>query len=125
MVLSDRQVTPSIIDAFWKKWTRDCFPSLIASQKWHTARHNVLVGDVVLIQDMNQVRGNWKLRIVSQTDPGDDRKVWKVEAQYKNPKPGEAVEKYQGQGYVTVQRAVHRLIVLVPADNKDKETNPY
>ena len=94
-------------------------------QEWHTARHNVLVGDVVLIQDMNQVRGNWKLRILSQTDLGDDGKVWKVEAQYKNPKPGEAVEKYQGRGYVTVQRAVHRLIVLVPADNKDKETNPY
>lgn len=28
------------------------------------------------------------------------------------------------QGYVTVQLAVHRLIVLVPADNKDEETNP-
>ena len=56
-----------IIDAFWKKWTRDFFPSLIVRQKWHTARRNVLVGDVVLIQDANQVRGNWKLGIVSRT----------------------------------------------------------
>ena len=56
-----------IIDAFWRKWTRDFFPSLIVSQRWHTARRNVLVGDVVLIQDANQVRGNWKLGIVSGT----------------------------------------------------------
>ena len=114
-----------IIDAFWKKWTRDFFPSLIVRQKWHTARRNVLVGDVVLIQDTNQVRGNRKLGIVSRADPGDDGKVRKVEVLYKNPKPGEAVEKYQGRGYVTVERPVHRLIVLVPADNRDEETDPY
>ena len=113
-----------IIDVFWRKWTRDFFPSFIVRQKWHTARRNVLVGDVVLIQDAIQDRGNWKLGIVSRTDPGDDGKVRKVEVKYKNPKPGEAVEKYQGRGYVTVQRPVHRLIVLVPADNKSEETNP-
>ena len=70
--------------------------------------NNVLVRDVVLIQDANQVRGNWKLGIVSQTDP----------------KPREAVKNYHGQGYVNVQQPVHRLIVLVPADNKSEETNP-
>ena len=75
----------------------------------------------MLIQDANQVRGNWKLGIVSRTDDG---KVRKVGVQYKNPKPGEVAEKYQGRGYVTVQRPVHRLIVLVPADNKSEETNP-
>ena len=57
-------------------------------------------------------------------DPEDDGKVRKVEVKYKNPKPGDAVEKYQGRGYVTVQRPVHRLIVLVPADNKSEESNP-
>ena len=113
-----------IIDVFWRKRTRDLFLSLIVRQNWHTARRNVLLGDVVLIQDANQVRGNWKLGIVSQTDPGDDGKVRNVEVQYKNPKPEEAVEKCQGRGYVTVQRPAHRLIVLVPADNKSEETNP-
>ena len=53
---------------------------------WQTVQRNVLVGDVVLIQDANQVRGNWKLGIVSQTFPGDDRKVHSVEVQYKNKK---------------------------------------
>lgn len=112
-----------IVDAFWKKWIRDFFPSLIVQQKWHTARRNVMVGDVVLMQDANQVRGNSRLGIVSRVDPGDDGRVRRVEVQYKNPKPGEAVEKYKGPGYVTVQRAVNSLIVLVPADSKDEYTD--
>ena len=88
-------------------------------QKWHTARRKVLVGDVVLIQDTNQMRRNWKLEIVSQTDPGDDGKLGRREySTTENPKPGEAVEKYQGRDFHTVQRAVHRLIFLVPADNR-------
>ena len=71
------------------------------------------------------MRGNWKFEIVSRTDPEDDGKVRKVEVQHKNPKSGEVVEKYQGRDYVTVQRGVDGLIVLVPTDNKDEETNLY
>ena len=50
-----------IINSFWKKWTRDYFPSLIIRQKWHTAQRNMIVGDIVLMQDPNQIRGQWKL----------------------------------------------------------------
>ena len=48
----------NIVDSFWKKWTRDYFPILIVCQKWHTERRNLQEGDVFLIQDSNQVRGN-------------------------------------------------------------------
>lgn len=108
-----------IVDAFWKKWTRDHFPSLIVQQKWHTDERNLAVGDIVLIQDSNQVRGNWKLGRVSKVKPGNDGKVRNVEVQYKNPKPGEPAQKYDGRDYVTVERAVHRLVVLLPVDDKD------
>ena len=37
------------VDAFWRKWIGDFFPSLIVQQKWHTKTRNVKVGDVVLI----------------------------------------------------------------------------
>ena len=110
-----------IVDGFWRKWSRDFFPSLIVRQKWHTAQRNVKVGDVVLIKDSNQVRGNWKLGKVSEANPGDDGKVRKVEVQYKNPKPGEPVNQYHGQGYVTVQQPVQRLVVLIPADEETEE----
>ena len=68
-----------IIDNFWRRWTRDFFPSLIIRQKWHTATRNLRVGDVVLIQDSNQIRGQWKLGKVCEVFPGDDGDDgWKV-----------------------------------------------
>ena len=68
------------------------------------------VGNRVLIQDSNQVRGNWKLGKVSKGYPGDDARVRKVDVKYKNPRPGEPVDKYQGRSDFTVQRVVHRLV---------------
>ena len=88
-------------------------------QKWHTKKRNVRVGDVVLIQDSNQVRGTWKLGKVSKVYPGDDARVRIVDIKYKNPRQGEPVDKYEGRGYVTMQRAVHRLIVLVQVDDSE------
>ena len=108
------------MQTFGKQWTRDYFPSLIIRPKWHIAHRNMIAGDIVLMQDSNQIRGQWKLGRVSKVYTGEDGKVSKVEVQYKNPKPGEPVTKYKGRGYVTVERAVHRLIVLLPAlDNKE------
>ena len=31
----------SFVKTFWKKWTRDYFPSLIVCRKWHAERQNV------------------------------------------------------------------------------------
>ena len=107
-----------ITDNFWKKWTRDYFPSLLIQQKWHTAHRNLKVGDVVLIQDSNLIRSQWKLGKVSKTFEGQDGKVRKVQVQYKNPKPGEPVLKYNGRGYVTIERPVNKLVVLLPNDEE-------
>lgn len=106
-----------ITDSFWRRWTRDYFPGLIVQQKWHTERRNLMEGDVVIIQDSNQIRGKWRLGKISKVFPGQDGKVRRVHVQYKNPKPGEPVTKYEGRGYVTVERAVNRLVVLIPADD--------
>ena len=108
-----------IVDSFWRKWTRDYFPSLIIHQRWHTAKRNLKQGDIVLIQDSNQVRGQWKLGRVSEVFSGEDGKVRKVQVVYKNPKPGEPLQKYSGRGYVTVERSVNRLVLVVPVDEKD------
>ena len=110
-----------IIEAFWKKWTRDYFPSLLVQKKWHNSQRNVQIGDIVLLQDSNQVRGNWKLAKVSKVFPGIDGKVRNVEVEYKNPSPDEALKKYRGRGYATAKRPVQRLVVLVLATHGDCE----
>ena len=67
-------------------------------------------------------QGTVEIGRVSKIYPGKDGKVRKVEVQYKNPRPCEPVTKYDGRGYVTVERAVHRLIVLLP-EKRTIETN--
>ena len=99
-----------VTDNFWRKWIRDYFPSLLIQQKWHTAHRNLKVGDVVLIQDSNLIRSQWKLGKVSKTFEGQDGKVRKDQVQYKNPKPGEPVLQYSGRGYVTIERPVNKLV---------------
>jgi len=95
-----------VIDAFWKHWTRDFFPSLIVRQKWHTTHRNIMVDDIVLIQDSNQLRGKWKLGRITKVYPDNNGKVRKVEVMYKS----------EGRAPIYILRAVQRLVVIVPAD---------
>ena len=106
--IKDRyKFTQAILNNFWKRWTREVFPALVVEPKWHIERRNVEVGDVVLVQDSNALRGEWRMAIVSKADPSEDKMVRKVEVTYKN-----------GQTPTTVSRAVQKLIVLVPNENK-------
>ena len=82
-------------------------------QKWHTRNRNVKVGDIVMIQDANQVRGKWKLGRVSTADPSlRDGYVRNVEVEYKSGT----------REFTKVTRPVQRLVVVVPVD-EDQNTN--
>ena len=102
-----------IVGRFWKKWALEVFPSLVLRPKWHVQRRNVEKGDVVLIQDGNAVRGEWKLGILTKTFPSDDGKVRRIEVSYKNFRPGLKLDTYNETNYTSVEKAVQRLIVLV------------
>ena len=104
------QFLQQLIDRFWKKWTRDYFPSLIIRHKWHSARRNLKVGDVVIIQDNNQMRGKWKMGIVERAEKSlRDGFVRNVEVKYKN---------VGAKTFTTVTRPVQRLIVLLPVEEQ-------
>ena len=90
-------------------------------QKWHVGRRNVMVGDVVLIQDTNVLRGEWRMGVVTSTFPGLDGRVRRVTVSYKNFRPDERRDHYDGANFTDVERPVHRLIVLLAFD--DNETN--
>ena len=99
----------NIISAFWEKWQRDFFPSLLIRQKRHTARRNVKVGDIVIIQDSGMLRGKWKMGRVVEASPSlRDGFVRNVQVTYRNP---------NHTANTTVTRAVQRLIVLGPVDD--------
>ena len=94
----------SLIDAFWKIWIRDYFPCLTVRQKWHIERRNVRIGDVVLIRDLNTVRGSWQLGQISKVYPSDDNMVRQVDVRYK-------VHTNKRSSYM--KRAVQSLVVVL------------
>ena len=99
--------TQQLADVYWKKWTAYYFPSLIIQSKWYHDKRNMMIGDVVLIQDANNLRGQWKLGKISRIYPGIDGKVRRVKVQYKLPKHN---------SFINLERPVQRLVLIIPAD---------
>lgn len=105
----------SIVTTFWRRWMRDYFPTLTVRQKWHTAQRNMKKGDVVLVQDSDLIRGNWKLAQVFEAEPGRDGKVRDVVLRYK---PSSCNNQYDGKKDRLVNRSVHRLVLLLPVEEQ-------
>ena len=101
-----------VVDTFWKKWQRDYFPSLIVRQKWHTKGRAVQVRDVVLIQDHNALRGQWRIGIVTRIAESSDGLVRDVEVRCVNMNDKGAASQ------VSVKRSVHRIVVLLPIEEQ-------
>ena len=105
----------AVTNAFWKKWIRDYFPTLIVRRKWHTATRNLCEGDVVLVQDSNAIRGTWRLAQVSEAHKGRDGKVRTVTLCYKHQSPNKG---YTGVQDSKINRSVHRLVLLLPIEEQ-------
>ena len=107
--------TQQVVDAFWKRWTRDFFPTLIIRQKWHTSVRNLKVGDIVMVQDSNMIRGQWKLAQICEANPGKDGKVRDVQLRYKVL---DSSSSYRGCSDMKINRSVHRLVVVLPVEEQ-------
>ena len=95
-----------VVNAFWKRWVREVFPNLVLQKKWHTQSRNLMKGDVVLVQDINAIRGKWKRAVVQEPKISKDGKVRRVVISYRTA---------SGM-YVEVERAVQCLVLLVPVN---------
>ena len=104
------QFVQNVVDSFWRKWTRDYFPSLIVQAKWHTDRRNLKIGDVVLMKDDKAIRGHWRMAKVSEVTPSSDGKVRRVIVSYKSQP--------EGKSFINVDRSPNSLIVIVPKDGE-------
>jgi hypothetical protein len=67
-----------LTNLFWKRWKREYLAKQQVRQKWTTTRQNLKVGDVVLLEDSNTLRGEWRLARITQTHPGRDGLVRQV-----------------------------------------------
>ena len=67
-----------IVDSFWKRWTRDVFPTLVPRKKWQVQNRNVQVGDIVTVADQNAGRGKWAVGRITKVYPEADGRVRNV-----------------------------------------------
>ena len=93
-----------IVDSFWKRWTRDVFPTLVPRKKWHVENRNVAVDDIVTVADQNAVRGKWAVGRVPKVHPGADGRVRNV-----------TVKTATGE----YSRPVTKIAVIHPAEGDD------
>ena len=95
----------SVVSCFWKRWMMEIFPNLVVRPKWHTEQRNLEVGDVVLVQDSNAIRGQWKMALVEEVIESDDNKVRRVIVAHST----------DGGARSRIERPVRKLILLAPA----------
>ena len=109
-----------IIDNYWRIWQKLYFPTLVVMQKWHTAKRNLAVGDVVMIEDSNTLRGQWRLGRVAEVYPDSEGLVRNVSVLVKTDGP-EA--DYDGSKATYIKRHANKVVVLVPVteENLEKE----
>ena len=81
---------------------------MVLQPKWHTSRRNLKIGDIVLVQDANIVRGKWQMARIIATKPSIDGKVRRVSLYYRT----ETGLKQK------IERAVQRLVLLVPVNEE-------
>ena len=99
-----------VVNSFWKRWTHEVFPQMVGQPKWHTSSRNLETGDVVLVEDSNALRGDWKMARVTEAFKSLDGKVRRVKLFYRTKGTGSGQE---------IECAVQNLILLVPIQDKD------
>ena len=99
----------TVVESFWKRWIQEVFPNLVIWPKWHTEQRNLKVGDVVLLQDSNALRGQWKKAVVEEATVSSDGKVRHVRIRYRSKE----------NKNIVIDRPVQRLILLVPVDDTE------
>lgn len=67
-----------LANEFWQWWKREYLLNLQQWQKWQISSWNSQVGDIVILQENNAPRNEWKLARVVEEYPSADRKVWKL-----------------------------------------------
>ena len=73
----------TIVNHIWKRWSREYLPTLSERKRWWKESKPIKVGDLVLVVDHGQPRGQWLLGRVARVFPGDDGVVRVVEVKTK------------------------------------------
>ena len=75
--------TEKCVQEFWHCWLKYFAPDLLPRNKWYRRRENLREGDLVLEMEPTP-RRTWKMAVVLETFPGDDKLVRKAKIKTAN-----------------------------------------
>lgn len=64
-----------LADLFWNRWLKEFLPTLTKRTKWFLSTRKPKIGDLVLIADPDEKRGNWPRGIITAVFPGMDNEI--------------------------------------------------
>ena len=78
------KVTQALLEIFWKRFLKECVPSLTVRTKWNKLHRNFKANDLVLIQTENTPRAFWPLARIIETYVSNDGNVRSIKLKLPN-----------------------------------------
>ncbi|XP_035854176.1 uncharacterized protein LOC118494390 [Sander lucioperca] len=100
-----------LTEQFWSRWKKEYLTNIILRQRWHSARRNVKVGDIVIVKEDEVPRNEWRIGRVLDVCKDEDGLVRKVTVQMGNRKLRKEGQRLTSSSIL--ERPVHKLVVLV------------
>ncbi|KAM7380993.1 hypothetical protein PAMP_004254 [Pampus punctatissimus] len=101
-----------LANEFWQRWKREYLLNLQQRQKWLRKSRNSQVNDIVILQDDNSPRNEWKLGKVVEVQPSTDGVVRKLKLLVSDT----TLEKGKLHTRVThLERPIHKVVTLIEA----------
>lgn len=102
-----------LIEQFWSRWKREYLQNISTRQKWHVARRNLKVNDVVIVKEDILSRNQWQLGRVVETFMDSDGLVRRVKIRVGEQKS----EKHQSPSKPSViERPIQKLVLLLESE---------
>ena len=93
-----------LANQFWNRWRKEFLVTLQQRNKWTSPKRNFQINDVVLIKEENSPRNQWPMgRVVNVIKSDHDDLV-------------RTVDLYCSVSNSTLKRPIHKLVLLVGAD---------
>ncbi|XP_070407549.1 uncharacterized protein [Nothobranchius furzeri] len=103
-----------LANEFWHRWKKEYLLSLQQRQKWHKTNRNAKVNDIVIVQDDQASRNDWKLAKVVAIHPSEDGCIRKVQLLMSDSLLDDHGKRLSKP--VLLDRPIHKTVTLLEAD---------
>ncbi|XP_049319056.1 uncharacterized protein LOC125780640 [Astyanax mexicanus] len=103
-----------LANLFWRRWKKEYLLNLQYRQKWTKDRRDARVNDVVLLQDDNTARNQWKMAKVIEVYPGKDGRVRRLKLLISDSSLDEKGKRISKP--VHLERPIHKTVTLLEAN---------